>query len=218
MISAPAAQARARRRKGRNAEAFGHLPFTQALLASSGAMVDSSPMKVRKARPWIATALVVTLLGLGLYVPPAPQDWVDEGETPPEPRPPSPGSRWDCELLARSLRAQTAPEGGLSTPLMVDDGDRICRWSYHGLVVQTVSEADFDAVSCGPKDAQGRCTQVGYLGHVLLDRPRYALLPLRAEVDGGYMFDWVGGGGWTCYYVNLLVRWQFLGCADTWAS
>lgn len=174
-------------------------------------------MKARAHRSWIAGALGLTLLGLGLYVPPAPQDSMEEGEAP-KPRPSSPGSRWDCELLARSLRTQAAPGGRVPWPLMVDDGDATCRWARYGLAVSTITPADFDAVACGPRNVQGDCTRSGYLAHVQINAPRYALVPIRAEVDGGELFDWEGGSGWTCYYVNLLVRWQSLGCAETWAA
>jgi hypothetical protein len=123
------------------------------------------------------------------------------------------GSAADCEAMAAALSSFEFARAPDALPLSAPTASPgPCDWSKYDLRPRILTAAQFRAAW---KD--GRPGGV-YIAHVMLSRPRYSLLHLRASVE---VVDWFGTLGAQAYVCDLLRApsgWRVQECRKTWIS
>jgi hypothetical protein len=117
----------------------------------------------------------------------------------------------DCPLMARAVAAYGASHNVGSLPLLGKAAGP-CDWPHFGLRLARVTEAEFEAATAGPNH------ETGYIPHLSLGRPRYSLFHLRAVVNVGSEYGWLGGGGDDCEFRLGANGWHLRQCRRAWIS
>ncbi len=123
------------------------------------------------------------------------------------------GSTADCKVMAAALSSFQFARGPSALPLSAPTASSgPCDWARYGLHPRILTGAQLRAAF---KD--GRPGGV-YIAHLMLSRPRYSWLHLRASVE---VVDWFGTLGAQAYVCDLLrgpEGWRVQECRKTWIS